>query len=164
MPLIRQGAEIDNDWVHHAGEGEVPLTGRMTLPLDAYLAARARGEHGNLALGVRLQPEDDPSRLEDYLSDLALIEISFPKYTDGRGFSLAQLLRRRMGYAGELRAVGQVLRDQIFYMHRSGFDAFETQRASLSEVLEALREYSAVYQPAADGAGAAFRQRHGKTS
>lgn len=164
MPLIKQGAEIANAWVYHTGEGEVPLTGRMTLPLDAYLAARARGDHGNLELGVRLQPEDDPARLEDYLADLTLIEVSFPKYTDGRGFSLAQLLRRRLEYRGELRAVGQVLRDQIFYMHRSGFDAFETQRASLSDVLEALREYSAVYQPAADRAGAVFRQRHGKTS
>ncbi len=164
MPLVRYGEEVANDWVHHTGEGEVPLAGRMTLPLDGYLAARARGDHGNLELGVRLQPEDDPARLEDYLADLALIEISFPKYTDGRGYSLAQVLRRRLGYRGELRAVGQVLRDQIFYMHRSGFDAFETQRAGLSDVLEALREYSAVYQPAADGAGAAFRLRHGKTS
>ena len=111
---------------------------------------------------MRLEPADDPHELEEHLSRLALIEISFPKYTDGRGYSQAQLLRRRLGYEGELRAVGHVLRDQILYMNRSGFDAFETDRAELPSVLEALKEFSAVYQPAADDRTPVFRRRHGK--
>ena len=91
---------------------------------------------------------------------MQLIEISFPKYTDGRGYSQAQLLRRRFGYSGELRAVGHVLRDQIFYMNRSGFDAYETARADLHEVVNALEEYSDVYQPAAAGRVPVYRKRH----
>ena len=77
-----------------------------------------------------------------------------------RGYSQAQLLRRRLGYDGELRAVGHVLRDQILYMNRSGFDAYQTTRADLANVLKALDEYSAVYQPAADGQHSVFSRRH----
>ena len=112
-----------------------------------------------LAAGVRLAPEDEPAALVPFLPSLDLIEIDFPRYTDGRGYSLAQLLRRRHGYEGELRAVGHVLRDQIFYMHRSGFDAYATRRATLSEVKAALAEFTVVYQPAAAPSSPAFRQR-----
>ena len=114
----------------------------------------------NTPFAVRLNPEDDPADLKPYLDKLTLIEVDFPKYTDGRGYSQAQLLRRRYGYSGELRAVGHVLRDQILYMHRSGFDAYETARADLSSVLEALKEYSAYYQPAADSPTNVFARRH----
>ena len=110
---------------------------------------------------MRLSPDDDAALLEPYLQQIQLIEIAFPKYTDGRGFSQAQLLRRRFGYEGELRAVGHVLRDQLFYMNRSGIDAYETSRAALSEVIDALKEYSEVYQPAAGGQVPVFRKRHG---
>ena len=116
----------------------------------------------NTDVGVRLEPADDPHELEEFLDRLALIEVSFPKYTDGRGYSQAQLLRRRLGYQGELRAVGNVLRDQILYMNRSGFDAFETERADLPSVVEALNEYSAFYQPGADGSVSVFARRHQK--
>lgn len=143
MPLIKNKSVIE------AGP-DAPL-------LDDFLV-NAKGF--NDALTVRLIPEDDPSKLEPFLDRITLIEISFPKYTDGRGYSQAQLLRRRMGYTGELRAVGHVLRDQIFYMHRSGFDAYETTRADLSSVLEALSEYSHAYQPAAGDMVATFRKRH----
>ncbi|MGB0262318.1 MAG: DUF934 domain-containing protein, partial [Henriciella sp.] len=82
--------------------------------------------------------------------------VDFPKYADGRGFSQAQLLRRRYAYTGELRAVGEVLRDQILYMHRSGFDTFSTTRADLSDVMAALDEFSLSYQKAADTREAVF--------
>lgn len=159
MPLIKNGAEIANDWTFVADGDALPETGRFSVSLGRFLALKQGQENGPLPDGVRLSPADKAEDLEPYLGELALIEIDFPRYTDGRGYSHAQLLRRRYQYAGELRAVGHVLRDQIFYMHRSGFDAYETARAGLSEVLEALSEYSVVYQPAADPSVPAFRRR-----
>ena len=163
MPLIKNGAEIANDWTF-VPDGAVlpeggPENGRFSVSLARFLGLKQGQENGPLPDGVRLSPADKAEDLEPYLTELSLIEVDFPRYTDGRGYSQAQLIRRRYGYSGELRAVGHVLRDQIFYMHRSGFDAYETRRAGLSEVLEALNEYSAVYQPAADSSVPAFRRR-----
>jgi uncharacterized protein (DUF934 family) len=161
MPLVKGGAEIANDWTFVPDGGALPESGRFSVSFGRYIGLKQGQENGPLPDGVRLGPTDDPATLEPYLADLRLIEVDFPRYTDGRGFSQAQLLRRRYGYSGELRAVGHVLRDQIFYMHRSGFDAYETRRATVSEVLEALAEFTEAYQPAADGPGAAFRKRTG---
>ena len=160
MPLIKSGAEADNEWSHILDEDDVPATGSITLSLKRFLGLSSDLLLRNEPVGVRLAPEDDATLLEPWLDRLGLIEVDFPKYTDGRGYSHAQLLRRRYGYAGELRAVGHVLRDQILYMNRSGFDAFETSRASLSEILEALDEYPEFYQPAADGKISVLRRRH----
>ena len=161
MPLVKKGDEIANEWMHVADGAALPDHSKVTVSLTRFLALKQEQANEPGPEGVRLGPEDDPARLAPYLEELALIEVTFPKYTDGRGFSQAQLLRRRFGYAGELRAVGHVLRDQIFYMHRSGFDAYETTRATVSEVQEALAEYSEVYQPSAKGPAAVFRKRTG---
>ena len=147
MPLIKDGALA------------APCDAE-TLSLPEFLENTDAALAKNTPLAVQLSPEDDPGALVPYLEKLTLIKVDFPKYTDGRGYSQAQLLRRRYGYTGELRAVGHVLRDQILYMHRSGFDAYETARADLSSVLEALKEYSAYYQPAADGTTSVFARRH----
>jgi uncharacterized protein (DUF934 family) len=77
------------------------------------------------AVVIRLEPKDDPAAVAARLAAAARVEINFPKFGDGRGFSLARLLRERYGYQGELRAVGDVFRDQLFYMESCGFDAFE---------------------------------------
>ena len=148
MPLIRNGEVVEDKAPSHT--------------LAEFIENAAEILAGNTAITVRLSPEDDPHALEQYLDRLTVIEVDFPKYTDGRGYSLAQLLRRRFGYTGELRAVGHVLRDQLLYMHRSGFDAFETSRADLPSVLDAMGEYSSYYQPAADGARHVFAARHSK--
>ena len=161
MPLIKDGAEAEDSWTFIEAD-DVPTSGCVTVPLakliedsDALLAR-------NQQIGVRLSPSDDPHDLASFIDRIAMIEIDFPKYTDGRGYSQAQLLRRRLGYAGELRAVGHVLRDQILYMNRSGFDAYQTSRADLPNVVKALEEYSAFYQPAADGHASVFSRRHTK--
>ncbi len=160
MPLIRNGQLVENTWIHVETSDFVATPNGITVPLDIFLDHREALARRNTPVGVRLMPDDDPAALADALDMLALIEISFPRYTDGRGYSQAQLLRRRYGYTGELRAVGHVLRDQVFYMHRSGFDAFETARAGVEDVDAALAEYSAVYQRAADGARPVFAARH----
>ncbi|MEO1305937.1 MAG: DUF934 domain-containing protein [Pseudomonadota bacterium] len=161
MPLIKDGAEAEDTWTF-VDDDEAPSSGSVTVPLAKLIndsdVLLARNEQ----IGVRLEPADDPHDLSPYLDRISLIEIDFPKYTDGRGFSQAQLLRRRLGYIGELRAVGHVLRDQILYMNRSGFDAYQTSRANLPKIMEALEEYSAFYQPAADGRASVFSRRHSK--
>lgn len=162
MPLIRNGRELADIWTFLAEPGDpadIAPDAPVSLPLAAFLEAGEAWTARPGPLGVRLAPGDDPETLAPHLGHLALIEIAFPKYTDGRGYSQAQLLRRRHRYQGELRAVGQVLRDQVLYMHRSGFDAFVTERADLASVLEALTEVSAYYQPAADRAPSVFALR-----
>ena len=162
MPLIKNGIEIDDIWAFVPDDAVLEPGGCISVSLHRYLNAADTLRARNSCVGVRLVPEDDPNLLADHLDHVRLVEISFPKYTDGRGYSQAQLLRRRYGYEGEIRAVGHVLRDQILYMHRSGFNAYETARADLSSVLDALTEYSNFYQPAAGTAETVFARRHAK--
>ena len=160
MPLIKNGAEIEDTWTFIEGDTNLPSSGCVTVPLASLIEHADRLLARNQQIGVRLEPANDPHDLIPFLDRIALIEIDFPKYTDGRGFSQAQLLRRRLAYTGELRAVGHVLRDQILYMNRSGFDAYQTSRADLAKVVKALEEYSAFYQPAADDQQSVFSRRH----
>ena len=162
MPLIKDGAEIEDTWTFIEEGADLPSSGCISLPLTKLIEDSDAILARNQQIGVRLAPADDPHDLAPFLDRIALIEIDFPKYTDGRGYSQAQLLRRRLGYTGELRAVGHVLRDQILYMNRSGFDAYQTSRADLPNVVQALEEYSAFYQPAADGQTSVFTRRHTK--
>ncbi|MEL7230949.1 MAG: DUF934 domain-containing protein [Pseudomonadota bacterium] len=160
MPLIKNGAEIADEWVFVETEEELPSTGQITVRFAQFLDNADTLLARNVPIGVRLSPESDPHDLKPYLDRLSLIEVDFPKYVDGRGYSQAQLLRRRLDYRGELRAVGHVLTDQIFYMNRSGFDAYSTTRADLPTVLRALEEFSQVYQPGADERVSVFHKRH----
>lgn len=160
MQLFKHGEPVENVWTFVDETDAIPATGNVTVTLARLRAEAEQILSRNVQIGVRLAPEDDPADLAPYLDRISLVEISFPKFTDGRGYSQAQLIRRRYGYTGELRAVGHVLRDQILYMNRSGFDAFETSRADLPGIREALNEYSAFYQPAAGTAKSVFELRH----
>jgi uncharacterized protein (DUF934 family) len=134
---------------HHVAEGEEP-----SVTLDAFL------DQSN-ATAVRLEPDDDARALIPFLDRLSLIEIAFPKFRDGRGYSSARILREA-GYSGELRAQGDVLVDQIAFMKRCGFDSFSPE-ASLNQadVEAALSRYDHVYQGAADAAVPVWKLRHG---
>jgi uncharacterized protein (DUF934 family) len=124
------------------------------VTLDAFL------DQSN-ATAVRLEPDEDARLLIPHLDRLALIEIAFPKYRDGRGYSSARILREA-GYKGELRAQGDVLVDQIAFMKRCGFDSFAPE-SSLNEdaLAAALTRYPNVYQRAADGQVPVWKLRHG---
>ena len=113
------------------------------------------------ASAVRIEPGDDAGELIPHLERLALVEVNFPAFGDGRGYSSAQILREA-GYEGELRAVGDVLVDQVAYMRRCGFDAF-TPNSPMNDadVKTALSRWENVYQPAADGAVPIWNLRHG---
>jgi uncharacterized protein (DUF934 family) len=124
------------------------------VTLDAFL------DQSN-ATAVRLEPDDDARALLPHLGRIALIEIAFPKFRDGRGYSSARILREA-GYTGELRAEGDVLVDQIAFMRRCGFDSFAPARPlDMAAVERALARFSQVYQPAADGAVPVWKLRHG---
>ena len=113
------------------------------------------------ATAVRLEAGEDARRLIPFLDRLQLIEISFPRFRDGRGFSSARILRET-GYKGELRAEGDVLIDLLFFMRRCGFDSFSSQHSlNPADVEAALNRYSNVYQDATDEAVPIWKLRHG---
>jgi uncharacterized protein (DUF934 family) len=98
---------------------------------------------------IRLEPGDDPASVAHALAGATRVEVSFPKFGDGRGYSIAKLLRTRYGYRGELRAVGQITRDHLYYMERVGFDAFELREGEdPAEALAAFETFSVSYQRA----------------
>jgi uncharacterized protein (DUF934 family) len=131
-----------------------PALEEPAVTLDSFL------DQSN-ATAVRLEPDEDARALLPHLDRLALIEISFPGYRDGRGYSAARILREA-GYTGELRAQGDVLVDQIAFMRRCGFDSFAPQSPIDPEhARAALARYDAVYQPAADGRVPVWKLRHG---
>ena len=113
------------------------------------------------ASAVRLEAGEDARRLIPHLGRLQLIEVSFPRFRDGRGFSSARILREA-GYTGELRAEGDVLIDLLFFMRRCGFDSFASQHSlNPADVDAALNRYSNVYQDATDAAVPIWKLRHG---
>jgi uncharacterized protein (DUF934 family) len=113
------------------------------------------------ATAVRLEPDEDARLLLPFLDRLALVEVAFPTFRDGRGYSAASILREA-GYTGELRAQGDVLVDQIAHMRRCGFDAFAPEAAlDMAAVERALNRYPARYQSAADGAAPIWARRRG---
>jgi len=106
----------------------------------------------NTALGIRLQSHENPEALGEDVHHFALIALEFPKFRDGRAFSWARILRTRLGFKGEIRAVGDFLYDQMNYQHRVGFDAWEVpDQFTLEQFNRALTEMTDVYQPSADG-------------
>ena len=109
---------------------------------------------------VALANTDPVEELAPHLGELRLITLHFPKFSDGRAYSQARLLRGRLGYEGELRATGNVLQDQLPFMLRCGFDAFESEQKGFGDALaKARRLFSVVYQPAEDGRATAARLR-----
>ena len=146
--LIIDGAIVDNQWQRLEGdtlEGELPI-GNIIVPLAYWQANRdALLSRGDVA--VWLAPGEEPKDLEDDLGALPLVAIHFPAFKDGRGYSYARELRTRYNFKGEVRATGDVLRDQLFYMTRCGFNAFEVREdRSIEEALQGLKDFSVTYQ------------------
>ena len=109
---------------------------------------------------LRLEPTDDPAKFVDRLGSVARVEVHFPKFGDGRGFSIARLLRERYGYKGELRAVGHITRDLLFFMESIGFDAFELRAGEDPRAaLAAFDDFSESYQASPKRPQPLFRRR-----
>ena len=109
---------------------------------------------------LRLEPTDDPATVADQLGRVVRVEVNFPKFGDGRGYSIARLLRERYGYKGELRAVGEVVRDHLFYMESVGFDAFLLRDGEDAEqALGGFRDFSESYSASVARPQPLFRRR-----
>jgi uncharacterized protein (DUF934 family) len=109
---------------------------------------------------IRLEPSDDPVSVAGDLGRAARVEVNFPKFGDGRGYSIARLLRERYGYRGELRAVGHITRDLLFFLESCGFDAFELREGeNPHEALAAFEDFSESYQASVSRPVPLFRRR-----
>jgi uncharacterized protein (DUF934 family) len=162
MALIKNKQVVDGDsWKYVPDAEPVPAEGDVVVGLSRFANDAAALTHRSGKLGVRIDPEDDLAKAVELLPKVQLVTISFPKFGDGRGYTKARLLRERFGYQGELRAVGEVLGDQLFYMLRCGFDAFEL--AAGKDVQLALRcfdDFSVTYQAATDDPRPLYRRIH----
>ena len=140
---------------------DFPENADLIAPL-ALLKARGEELYGRAGrTGVVLEPHEDPAALAGTLDRLSLVAVRFPKFGDGRGYSSARLLRERYGYHGELRAVGDVLRDQLLFMQRSGFDSFSLRDdQDPDEAIAAFAELSEQYQSSNTQPQPLFRRRY----
>jgi uncharacterized protein (DUF934 family) len=167
--IIKNRSVVNDDWtvVRAAEDGALPAVdalapGKIIVPFalwkdhkDALVAARSKDE-----VGVWLAPDDEPAELAPDFGKIALVAVDFPVFRDGRGFSIGRLLRERYQWTGELRAIGDVLRDQLLFHARCGFDAFAVREdKDIHDALNAFTEFSEHYQGATDNLEPLFRRR-----
>ena len=159
MAIIRDRAIVEDDFAHVA-DGADPAPGlRPIFPLARFVGDMDGLLARHQVLGVRVPSNKLPGDIPA-IDRLALIAIEFPAFTDGRGYSVARLLRERHGFRGELRAVGTVLRDNLRYLERCGFNVFELAPGkALDSALEAFGEHPLTYQAAADDRRPHYRRR-----
>jgi uncharacterized protein (DUF934 family) len=161
MALIKNNALIEDIYSNVADGESVPAEGAVIVGVTQWLAEREQLLQRNSSLGVRLKSNETPEQIADDLARLDVIALEFPVFRDGRAYSHARILRERYGYKGEIRAVGDVLMEQLFYMLRTGFDAFEIAgNDPLGQFEIALKDFSVWYQPAADEMATAIQLRH----
>ena len=165
MQIIKNRQIIEDQWQHipDAAEGveAAPLpAGNIIVPLALWQTDRERLLEREGLLGIRLNGDQDIADMSADLSHFAVIALEFPSFRDGRSYSMASALRQHYGYTGELRAVGNVLRDQLGYMARAGFDAFEIDPAQkIEDALNAFDEISVKYQGSSDEPLPLYRRR-----
>lgn len=161
MPLIRTTGVVEDPWRFVADEEPLPETGAVIVTLKRFQANRDQLLARATPLGLRLKSDQAPSLIAGDIERFDVIALEFPKFTDGRAYSAARLLRERYGFRGELRAVGNVLRDQLAYMRRCGFDSYEVKEGiDTAAWTAALGGLSVVYQPATDAATPVLALRH----
>jgi uncharacterized protein (DUF934 family) len=160
MPLVKQGRITTDPFVQAVDGAELPGDGAILIPAARFLEDPEAVLKRAGRVGVIWPNNRDLDDLVPYLDRLAAVALVFPSFRDGRAYSQARLLRERHGYDGELRATGQVLRDQFVFMSRAGFDAFEVKKDADADAFAAtVQRYSVFYQPTGDGRVAAFNRR-----
>jgi uncharacterized protein (DUF934 family) len=162
--IIKNKAVVNDEWdVLRLDENDTPESvvvpsGRVIVPLKVWHAQRDTLQH-RADVGVWFASDERAEDLQNDVQKFAVIAVDFPKFADGRGYSIAYHLRVRLGYRGELRAIGDVLRDQMFYMQRVGFDAFAPRAdKDIHEALKGLSDFSVTYQASSDQAEPLFRR------
>jgi uncharacterized protein (DUF934 family) len=162
MVVLKNGVPQPNEWVRVADDAALPEGAKVIVSLERWQVEREALRQRNAAVGISLKSDQSPLLIKDDLDHLSLVALEFPKFTDGRAFSYARVLRDRLGYRGEIRAFGQVLRDQYLFMLRCGIDTIEPPAEKRVEgYADALKEFSVFYQPTNDHRETALRLRHG---
>ena len=145
--IIKGHKIVDDSWVYLKEEEEAPAGAALLLGVEQFLrdaeALRASGHR----LGVRFETKHTGAELAEELAEVELVAVDFPKFTDGRGYTLAQRLRKQLGWTGALRAVGDILPDQVFYLRRCGFDELDVRAdKSIEDARSFLGTFSVAYQ------------------
>ncbi len=164
--IIKNRQIVDDTWnVLKLVEGETPESVALPsdnpiVPLAVWLARRDELLARQRPVGVWLDSQEGPESIAGDIERFAVIAVNFPKFADGRGYSTARLLRERHGYTGELRAIGDVLQDLLYYMKRCGFDAYAVRAdKDIAAALAGLDDFSESYQAAADQPQPLFLRR-----
>jgi uncharacterized protein (DUF934 family) len=149
--LLAKSGELQEDsFAFVANDEAAPPTGDALVTLERYLGEPGLPAGRKGRLGVLVPPAADAFTLEGRLAGLSLVSIDFPQYKDGRGYTHARHLREQLGFAGELRAVGDIGIDHLFFLRRCGFDSFALREGEVIERAQAaLARFSATYQPTA---------------
>jgi len=152
MPLITADAFAEDPFTTLGDDGDLPPSGGAIVSIHRFRRERELLLARNTPIGVRLKSEESPEELGDDIHRLSVVVLEFSKFSDGRSFSWARMLRQRFGFTGEIRASGEFLFDQIAYQHRVGFDSWVVpQGFTIEDFRRALLEITNVYQPSADG-------------
>lgn len=164
MKIIKNKTVVEDSWsVLRLSEGDTPQgtavpSGKSIVPLKVWLAQRDVLQK-RADIGVWFASDERAEDLQNDVAKFPVIAVDFPKFADGRGYSIAFNLRNRLGYRGELRAIGDVLRDQLFYMQRVGFDAFAVRAdKDINDALNGLGDFSLSYQASTDNALPLYRR------
>jgi len=160
MPLVKAGKIVEDQYMRVLDDAALPDGVPVLLTAARFLADARELIERDAPLGVLWPNDRRVAELTPFIDRLSLIALVFPKFKDGRAYSQARLLRERYGFRGELRATGEVLRDQFQFLLRSGFDAFEVKKPADAEIFaQAAARFSVFYQPGADGRLPALRRR-----
>jgi uncharacterized protein (DUF934 family) len=160
MPLVKGGKIIPDAFLAVADDAPLPVDGGVLISAARFLADVEAILRRGGKTGVIWPNNRDVDDLVPYLDRLAAVALVFPTFRDGRAYSQARLLRERYHYRGELRATGQVLRDQFVFMLRAGFDSFDVKKQSDAEAFaQTVQRYSVFYQPTGDGRITALHRR-----
>ena len=160
MPLVKGGKISGDAFAHVADDAPIPDEGAILISAARFLEDPEVLSRRAGSTGVIWPNNRDVDDLVPHLDRLAVIALAFPTFRDGRAYSQARLLKERYNYRGELRATGQVLRDQFLFMLRAGFDAFEVKKESDAEAFaNTVKRYSVFYQPTGDGRITALHRR-----
>jgi uncharacterized protein (DUF934 family) len=160
MRLVKAGRIVEDRYLRILDEAPIPDDLPAILPAARLLADLAQIARREAATGVLWPNNRRVAELAPYLDRLALVALVFPNFRDGRAYSQARQLREQYGFRGELRATGEILRDQFLFLARAGFDSFEVKKdADAAVFAQSLARYSVFYQPAADARMAARNAR-----
>ena len=161
MALLKNGSVIKDSYTDVSGAELIPDSGAIIISLTQWQEQQDTLAQRTDPLGIVLRSDEKPELIADDLQHFSVIALDFPAFGDGRAYSSARLLRDRYGYSGELRAIGDVLLEQLHFMNRVGFDAFSINSTDAVHDWEvAAADISVWYQPASDGRSSVLELRH----